>query len=193
MVAFVVSDILRMRRHGYGLRALHQSLQLRARRRLRPRHRAPQHLPLRAGGYLRLHVRRAADDYRHAHLRRAVRYENGPCRALHARLHEHPHAAGLSRRGGGREPRPGAAARRPARPVERPAAHLRHRRRGHRRGPGHRRAAAGHHGRYGHRGDAAPEVRGHQVLDGHPAGRRFGGAVGSGGHRLRRRSPPAGC
>ena len=185
VVAFVDAHLHRLLDHGRRFRPLRQSLQVRAGRRLRPGHRAAQHLSVGAGRYLRLYVRRAADDRGDARLRRAVRDPHGPGGPLHAGLHERPHAAGLPGRGRRREPRSGAAAGRPARSVERSAAHVRDRRRGDRRGTGYRRAPAGHYGRYGHRGDAAAEVRGHQVFDGHLPGRRVGGAGRPGRDRLR--------
>ena len=171
--------------HGHGFRALRESLQLRAGRRLRHGYRAAQHFPVGAGRYVRLHVRHSADAHRAVGLRRAVRHADGRRGALHAGFHERPHTAGLSRCGGRRVARSGAAAGRSARPVERPAADLPVRSGGDRRGAGHRRAPAGHHGRHGHRGHAVAEVRRNQVLDGHLPGRRFRGPVGTGRHRLR--------
>ena len=192
VVALVVPDLFRVFGHGCRLRAVCEPLQFRAGRRVRYGYRAAQHFSVDPGGYVRLYVRRAADARCDAGFRRAVRNAYGAGRALYARLHERAHAAGLSRRRGGREPRPVAVAGRAARPVERPAADVRHRRRGDRRRVGYRRAPAGDHGRYGHRGHAVAEVRRDQVLDGHPAGRRVRRAVGTGRDRL---WPPrtAGC
>ena len=185
VVALVVPDLFRVFGHGCRLRAVCEPLQFRAGRRVRYGYRAAQHFSVDPGGYVRLYVRRAADARCDAGFRRAVRNAYGAGCALYARLHERAHAAGLSRRRGGREPRSVAAAERAARPVERLAADVRHRRRRHRRGAGHRRAPAGDHGRHRHRGDAVAEIRGHQVLVGHLPGRRFRRAVLPGRHRLR--------
>lgn len=185
VVALVVPDFSRLFDHGRGFRAVRQSLQFRAGRCLRYGYRTPQHFPVDSGRYVRLYVRRAADAHRDAGFRRAVRYAHGAGCALYARFHERADAAGLSRRRGRRESRSGVVAGRPARPVERPAADVYHRRRGHRYRAGRRRAPAGDYGRHGHRGDAAAEVCRHQVLDRHPARRRFRRAVGSGRYRFR--------
>ncbi len=195
VVALVDPDLFRMFGDGYRVRVVRQSLQLRAGRRLRHGYRSAQHLPVDPGRNVRLHVRHPADDHRHARLRRAVRHPHGAGGALHAGIHERPHAAGLSRCRGRGVARPLAAAGRPARSVERPAADVRDRCRGDRRRTGHRRAAAGHYGRHRHRGDAVAEICRDQVLDGHLPGRRLCRAVGPRGHRLRtgnRRRRPQG-
>ena len=86
VVALVVPDFSRLFDHGRGFRAVRQSLQFRAGRRLRYGYRTPQHLPVDSGRYVRLYVRRAADAHRDAGFRRAVRYAHGAgcCRSLPA-------------------------------------------------------------------------------------------------------------
>ena len=185
VVAFVDSHLCGLLDHGIGIRALRQPLQLRPRRRLRHGHRPAQHLPVDPGRNLRIHVRRAADDYRDARFRRAVRHTHRAGGALHAGLHEHPHAADLPDPRGGRIVGSGADAGRTARSVGRSAADLHHGSRGRRGGPGYRRAAAGYHRRNRHRGHAVAEVCRDQVLDGHFPGRRICRAVGTARDRFR--------
>ena len=187
VVALVGAHHRGMLDHGRGLRALHQPLQLRPGRCLRHGHRPAQHLPLGPGRHLRLHVRCAPHVHGPAGLRRAVRHAHRAGGALYARLHEHPHASGLSHGGGRAFARSGVVAQRPPRPLQRPAANLHHGRRARGCGTGSRRAAAGHHRRHRHRGHAVAEVLRHQVLDRHLPGRRFRRHVGSGRHRLRHR------